>query len=103
GSIEAGLKRRIGLRRRKDIWFAINCSATCKDNALDFIDSHCLQDVPGGNGILFEVDPCLSYAPANVSIRLKVEHKIAACHFPRESLAIKNVGAHYPDLGVSGV
>jgi hypothetical protein len=69
----------------------------------NFIDSHCLQDVPRGNGILFEVESCLLCAPAHVGIRLKVEHKITACHFLLEPFAIKDVGAHHPDLGVLGM
>src|SRR5271155_3359597 len=77
GAVEAGLKRRVAFRRRKDIRFAINCRTTRKDNVFNPIDPHRLQDVPRSNGILFKINSCSLYAAAHVGIRLKVEYKIA--------------------------
>jgi hypothetical protein len=49
---------------------------------------------------LFKVDSCSRCAPAHVGIRLKVEHTVTAYHFILEPFTIKDVGTHYPDLGV---
>jgi hypothetical protein len=103
GSIEAGLERRIALRRREDIRFTVNCGATREDNLLNSIDSHCLQDIPRSDRILLEVDFRSRHAASHVGIRLKVEHDITSCHFLLEPFAVEDVGANYPDLGISGM
>ena len=102
-TVEARLKRRVTFRRGKDVRFAINSGTTRKDNVFNLIDPHRLQDVPRGDGVLFKVNLCSLYAAAHVGIRLKVEHKIAICHFLLEAFAVKDVGAHYPDLGIPGM
>jgi hypothetical protein len=43
------------------------------------------------------------HAATHVGIRLQVKHKVTACHFLVESFAVKDVGAHYPHLGVPGM
>src|ERR1700751_1439325 len=103
GPVKAGLEWRVAFRRGKDVRLTIHCRAPREGDASNFIDPHPLQAVPRGDGILFKVNSCQLYAAAHVGIRLQVEHKVAICHFPLQPLAIEDVSAHYPDLGVRGV
>jgi hypothetical protein len=102
-AVEAGLKRCVAFRRRKDIRFAINGGTTGKNNVLNLIHPHRLQDVPRGDGVLFKVNSRSLYAAAHISIRLKVEHIVAVYHFFLEALTVEDVGAHNSDLGVPGM
>jgi hypothetical protein len=69
----------------------------------NLIDSHCFQDVPRSNDVLLEVDLRSLRTASHVGVRLKVEHKITACHFLFEPFAVKDIGAHNPDLGIPGM